>query len=107
MTPEMEEVGKILVEAEGGCWHKFHVMSPVAVCYKCGEGFLSHCFVNPDFSKWENFGRVLKIAKVHGLTVYSKVLLELDAAYFHRVEKIDQIPTLVSIELARIIKEEK
>ena len=66
---------QFLVEQEGGCWHE-----PAAVlgdndhltCHKCKERKYWKDLKNQnhDFSKWENFGRLSKIAMDNRIGVH-------------------------------------
>jgi hypothetical protein len=109
MIPEMERVGRIIVEkGEGKCWHdpfEIHVGLPKTACPKC-RGSLP----NPDFSEWANFGRLLKIAKSRGGKVWCDLWETMgDIMVRNRTieSDVDEIPPLLATELARIISEGK
>ena len=127
-----EEINKILVEAEGGCWHEqkkvehdsflgYPLTKEECVCGYPNFKVKSECLTlnmhinreNPDFSKPEFFFRMLKIADKHSirLSIYPTfVQLWIEPTNKERVIKItdiDQIPALVSARLAEIIKEGK
>lgn len=105
----MKDRDKILVEqGEGGCWHEWiktlhNAFSMKLYCDKCGKGELD----NPDFSKWENFGRLLKMA------INQRLMQAVNGEEFRRFLKslilpsyesdVDQIPTLVADEIAKKI----
>lgn len=110
MTPEMERIGKILAEAEGGHWHdSAKVLGGIFICSQC-DGLKSR-IDNPDFSQWANFGRVLKIGEKnkHITHTISIVNLLMKCVFFLTWDKkdIDQIPALVATEIARVIEEGK
>jgi hypothetical protein len=105
MTPELERIGKILLDEEGGCWHEVN-LNDWSICNKCGiethwDNVESITNQNPDFSQWSEFGRLRDIAKkilddVGDLLICNQITFK---------NNTDQIPLLVSTELARIIKE--
>lgn len=112
MTKELERIGKVLVGAEGGCWHDLfpYAMHPHGNtnCTKCKELFPAIKFFdqNPDFSKWENFGRLLKIGQ--GINIYALNKVDNLISLHFRVGEsstIDNLPLTVATELARIIEE--
>lgn len=137
MTPEMERVGRILVKAEGGHWHKpiyyYHSNQDGSYwggCETCNVDFDDEYLkdnkdeakrhINPDFSEWQHFGRVLKIANtVASWRILKRDILmrlSIEAGYEGAIlqfgfgsslHNIDQIPALVATELARVIEEGK
>lgn len=121
MTPE--QINRTLVEAEGGCWHKHKFGTCPSTCKKCHKSFFERDDIakaNPDFSKWGEFGRLLKIASKIGKWVeinttlnpsdlsYAASIVVGDVNGYKEIgsDSIDQIPLLVATELARIIKKE-
>ena len=58
---------KFLVEQEGGCWHTPHSGLICTKCKICTSGIF-----NPDFSKWENFGRLLELAEKKDIGIHIK-----------------------------------
>ena len=70
-----ESRGQFLVEQEGGCWHEADPKNPDE-CLKCKKAFQKQNYEpynceldNPDFSKWENFGRLLELAEMGGIVI--------------------------------------
>lgn len=111
MTPP--EISRIIVEkGEGGCWHETDRITStphktVLCACKCGLTLTSTGYPNPDFSLFENFGRLLKVAFVHEqegdiLKMMDGFLSECESS-----ECIDQIPFLLATEIARVLKEGK
>lgn len=123
-----DEINKILVEAEGGCQHiegkSYNMPFGYIECIKCkGKLHPSEFDVaNPDFFQWENFGRLLGIMRKKDITMALYIFDEDDIreaaragslccgeVYINsnpiRFTEIDQIPSLVATELARMIKE--
>lgn len=113
MTPELEHIGKMLVEAEGGCWHEWiSIIDKKRSDYECVNCKEERWYqnvegqeTNPDFSSWSEFGRLLKIA----VRTKYRHSLDIERGYAWWDGKkcdIDQIPLLIATELARIIKED-
>lgn len=106
---ELDTINKTLVQAEGGCWHEWKVISCSCGAFK--SAFIKppanytavHLKQNPDFSKWENFGRLLKICRD---IPANKGLGRIESIITIQVckDEIDQIPLLAATELARILK---
>lgn len=110
-----EEINKTLVEAEGGYWHDWIYTKQKGVTYHtgrcvCGDFHSKEDIkeeLNPDFSKWNNFGRLIKIAakgiEKHHPNMESPLWIKIMLENCYR--NIDQIPTLVAEKLAEILKE--
>lgn len=102
MTPKQIKDYKIIVEkGEGGCWHKIPTYG--LSCSKCHQPPFND---NPDFSKWENFGRLLKVGakgieNTHPI-LPSPVLIKIILENYYK--DIDQIPFLVAHEVAEILR---
>ena len=58
-------INQFLVEAGGGCWHEWIFNSNPELDSLCKKFKTLYAFprYSPDFSKWENFGKLLEIAK--------------------------------------------
>lgn len=113
MTPEVERIGRIIVEKGEGLKQGEKLIS--FNLHGTRRWFITKVPVKPgcprrlvpDFSKWENFGKLLKVAKIEKdyaerlmpLEYVSRIVLE--ETY---VGNIDQIPLLVATELARILE---
>lgn len=120
-----EEINRIIVEkGEGGCWHVWDVNTFIhGSCHPC-----MHCRAiagkihfsdplpeNPDFALWENFGRLLEAARlklnhIEFNDLIHRLKYELAMCYLLAGQNpitIDQIPSLVSAELARVLEEKK
>ena len=117
MNTELDRIGQVLVEVEGGCWHVPDINN-VDECVICQCAFQRPDYepfdcstANPNFSQWENFGRLLKIADklkqnllIQAIGVYQDIEMVTWMVGNHKdMAKIDHVPELVATELAKII----
>jgi hypothetical protein len=88
-------------------WERDGIMgAQIANCVKCGAGGMFG-IDNPDFSKWENFSRLLKIVRKQSILNISFFINKSLRWWLAENIEIDNIPTLASEAIAQLIGEKK